>query len=327
MPGRKGTIHLFRFAGVDVYLHWWWFLIAVYEIQGGLGRYTSVGWNIAEYLTLFLIVLMHEYGHALACRSVGGIADRIVLWPLGGVAYVNPPPRPGANLWSIAAGPLVNVVLLPIIYGVGILGRNTGFWAANPNAHQLARGILWIDVGLLLFNILPIYPLDGGQILRSLLWFVMGRARSLMAATVIGFMGAIGLIGFAVWQQSVWLGLVAVYMVANCWAGWKHARALGRFAKLPRRVEYRCPKCQGSPPMGEFWRCTHCGQSFDTFVHQATCPNCRSKFPETHCPECGQTSPISDWTSGGSTIPGSATYSPRQEPPQLNPSWPPSDPR
>ena len=62
----------------------------------------------------------HEFGHALACRQVGGSANQIILWPLGGVAYVNPPQRPGATLWSIAAGPLVNVALLPVL-GVAFL--------------------------------------------------------------------------------------------------------------------------------------------------------------------------------------------------------------
>jgi Zn-dependent protease len=74
-------------------------------------------WSIAEYLGLFLIVLTHEFGHAMACRQVGGTANRIMLWPLGGVAYVDPPQRPGAMLWSIAAGPLVNVALIPVFYG------------------------------------------------------------------------------------------------------------------------------------------------------------------------------------------------------------------
>jgi Zn-dependent protease len=296
---RQGSIHLFRFAGVDVYLHWWWFLAAIYEIQARTHHYSSIGWNIAEYLGLFLIVLMHEYGHALACRQVGGIADRIVLWPLGGVAYVNPPPRPGATLWSIAAGPLVNVALLPVLTGLGILGRTSGWSQANPNAHLLLRSIWWIDLGLLIFNVLPIYPLDGGQILRSLLWFVLGRARSLMAATVIGFMGALGLIGLAVWQQSIWLGLIAAYMVMNCWGGWKHARALAQFAKLPRRDEFRCPKCQNSPPIGEFWKCNHCGQAFDTFAKQATCPHCGNRFSQTICLDCNRLSPIADWTSAG----------------------------
>jgi Zn-dependent protease len=115
MPsGRQGSIHLFRLAGVDLYLHWSWFLVAFYEIQSRDGRYTSIAWSVLEYLTLFLIVLMHEFGHAMACRQVGGTADQILLWPFGGVAYVRPPQRPGATLWSIAAGPLVNVALLPV---------------------------------------------------------------------------------------------------------------------------------------------------------------------------------------------------------------------
>src|SRR5579862_8358067 len=124
MPGRQGSIRLFSYSGIDVFLHWSWFLVAMYEIRGGgLGTYSSIGWNIAEYLSLFLIVTIHEFGHALACRQVGGFANRIVLWPMGGVAYVDPPPRPGAMLWSIAAGPLVNVALVPVLLFLTIIGR------------------------------------------------------------------------------------------------------------------------------------------------------------------------------------------------------------
>src|SRR5271165_6715876 len=128
MPsGRQGSVHLFRFAGIDVFLHWSWFLVAAYEIQSRKGSYSSVTWNVLEYLALFLIVLLHEFGHALACRQVGGKADRIVLWPLGGVAYVDPPPRPGATLWSIAAGPLVNVALLPVLFLLVAQSRSQGW--------------------------------------------------------------------------------------------------------------------------------------------------------------------------------------------------------
>src|SRR5208283_5202548 len=148
---------------------------------------------------LFGIVLLHEFGHALACRQVGGTADRILLWPLGGVAYVNPPQRPGATLWSLAAGPLVNVALLVILSLLGILNRSLGLVETMPNAHAFLRALWFMNLGLLIFNMLPIYPLDGGQILRSLLWFVLGRARSLMAATVIGFVGVAGLIALAVY--------------------------------------------------------------------------------------------------------------------------------
>jgi len=99
MPSaRQGSIRLFRFAGIDVFLHWSWFLVAAFEIKGGMGDYSSLTWNVLEYLSLFLIVMLHEFGHSLACRQVGGQANQIVLWPLGGVAYVNPPQRPGATL-------------------------------------------------------------------------------------------------------------------------------------------------------------------------------------------------------------------------------------
>src|ERR1700733_5900399 len=150
MPSHQGSIRLFRFAGIDLYLHFSWFLVAVYEIQSRKRNYSSLTWNVLEYLTLFLIVMMHEFGHALACRQVGGTANRIVLWPLGGVAYVNPPMRPGAVLWSIVAGPLVNVALLPVLAVLVALGKSMGWAQDLPNAYAFLRAIFDIDLGLLL---------------------------------------------------------------------------------------------------------------------------------------------------------------------------------
>src|SRR5207248_11137406 len=153
MPSLKnGSLRLFRFAEIDVFLHWAWFLVAAFEISNLTRNYSSPVWNVLEYLTLFLIVLVHEFGHALACRQVGGIADRIMLWPLGGVAYVDPPPRPGATLWSIAAGPLVNVVLFPTFLALGMLSRSLG--GAHTNVHALLRAVAYINFGLLAFNLL-----------------------------------------------------------------------------------------------------------------------------------------------------------------------------
>jgi len=86
----RGAIRLFRLFGIDVFLHWSWLIVGAIEIQHRRGEYSSVFWNILEYISLFGIVLMHEFGHALACKSVGGIANQIVLWPLGGIAFVQP---------------------------------------------------------------------------------------------------------------------------------------------------------------------------------------------------------------------------------------------
>lgn len=297
MPTHQGSIRLFRAAGITVFLHWSWFLVAVYEINSRSRNYSSVIFNILEYLGLFLIVLMHEFGHSLACRQVGGEADQIVLWPLGGVAYVDPPPRPGATLWSIAAGPLVNVVLMPVLLGLGLLSRSLGWAETMPNFHALLRSIAVINFWLLLFNILPIYPLDGGQILRSLLWFVLGRARSLMVATVVGFVGVIGFIGLALWTESVWYGVLAAFMLLNCWGGLRHARYLSKLAKLPRHEGFACPRCQTAPPVGEFWRCGSCGRGFDTFQTQGVCSYCAAQFDMARCLDCGALNRLDEWAA------------------------------
>jgi Zn-dependent protease len=298
MPtARNGSIHLFRFSGIDVFLHWSWFLVAVYEIQDRGHSYSSISWNIVEYLALFLIVLLHEFGHALACRQVGGRANQIVLWPLGGVAYVDPPPRPGATLWSIAAGPLVNVALLPILGGAVMFTSGQLSLAEMLNAHDLLTRVFWINVGLLAFNILPIYPLDGGQILRSLLWFPLGRARSLQVATILGFVGVAGFIGLALWMQSIWFGALAAFMLLNCWGGLKHAQELLRIAKLPRRQEFACPSCKTSPPAAALWRCGNCGQPFDTFATGAVCPWCSARFATTRCLDCGEQRAFNEWVA------------------------------
>ena len=296
MPtGRQGSIHLFRYAGVDVFLHWSWFIFAVFEINRGIGRYSSALWNVLEYLSLFLIVLLHEFGHSLACRQVGGIADHIVLWPLGGVAYVNPPPRPGPTLWSLAAGPLVNVVLFPVLlvlsFVLGVLGSRV----ALPNAWALLRAVSFINAMLLIFNLLPVFPLDGGQILRALLWYPLGRARSLLVATIIGFIGVAGLIFFALRAGSVWFAVLSVFILLNCWGGLKQSLVLLRLAKIPRREGYACPWCKVGPPLGSFWRCANCHQGFDTFESQGVCPYCRTQFAVTRCFDCGSAHPISEW--------------------------------
>jgi len=294
MPTRKGSVKLFRLLGIDVYLHWAWFVAFIY-FTSRPHAYSNYGWSAVEILSLFLIVLTHEFGHALACRSVGGQANLIVLWPLGGVAYVNPPQRAGAQLWSIAAGPLVNVALFPIFLGLYYWGKNHGWPDAFPDAFLLLKNVTLINAVLLVFNLMPVYPLDGGQILRSLLWFLFGRANSLMAASVIGFIGVAGLILLALYAGSVWMGIMAVFILMNCWGGLKQAQALAKLAKIPRREGFACPSCKTAPPLGSLWRCGQCGNAFDTFATNAACPQCGANYNLTQCLDCGTRSAMSEW--------------------------------
>jgi Zn-dependent protease len=285
-----GSFRLFRLWGVNVYLHWTWLLVAVFAVQLRRDVYSSPIWPIAEYLTLFAIVLMHEFGHALACRSVGGVAERIVLWPLGGVAFVNPPPRPGPLLWSIVAGPLVNVLLVPVTIILWIATQST-----SGDLRQYVQMIALINGVLLVFNLLPIYPLDGGQILRSLLWFIIGRARSLLVAAIIGLVGAAAILVLALFIGDWWLTILAAFGALQSWRGLKQAQLLQRMLVGPRHIDFACPHCHQPPPIGAFWRCDHCQTDIDAFIHTSACPACGHPSDITPCPTCGVASPPWAW--------------------------------
>lgn len=232
---QSGSIRLFRLAGIQVFLHFSWFIVGAYEVTVLRSRYHSAVWAVYEYLALFALVLMHEYGHALACRKVGGRAEEIVLWPLGGIAFVSPPPRPGAMLWSIAAGPLVNVVLAPLLEMALLVARQNWRYEA-PDAVTLIYWIRNINIVLLVFNLLPVYPLDGGQILRALLWFPLGRIRSLQIATAIGIAGGIALGAYAYYAASFWIGILAFFLISRALAGWKEAGTLAAQERESRRL-------------------------------------------------------------------------------------------
>ena len=293
---QRGSFRLFRLAGVNVFLHWSWFIVAVLAVNQRRDDYSSLVWNAAEYVALFVIVLLHEFGHALACRQVGGQANQIILWPLGGVAFVAPPPRPGATLWAIAAGPLVNAILLPIALVAAMVSQWMGWGEAWPDLQGFLWAMVFINIGLLIFNLLPVYPLDGGQILQALLWFFIGRTRSLMVATTIGLAGAAGLIVFALDVESIWGGVMAFFLVMACWKSWQQARVLSRMEQMPRRAEFACPACKAAPPSGAIWICDLCGTPFDTFETGARCLKCQTVFGVTTCVYCGASEPMVKWT-------------------------------
>jgi Zn-dependent protease len=295
-PQSLSGIPLFKLFGIQVYLHWSWLLVAFVSIQNRRDQYDSVVWTAAEYLSLFAIVLMHEFGHSLACRSVGGRADRIMLWPLGGVAFVDPPQRPGAVLWSIVAGPLVNLVLVPITFVVAYHFDVLRIEGAFTNVQRFVQALFFINFSLLVFNLLPIYPLDGGQILRALLWFVIGEARSLMVASIIGFAGAALVLGLAVFLGNFWLIIIAGFAALQSWVGYQRSRALNTIAQTPRHADLRCPHCGNAPPALPIWTCA-CGKPFDVFAAQGQCPNCGGRFLQVPCPFCSKASPASSWQS------------------------------
>src|SRR5262249_313875 len=145
---------------------------------------------------------------------------------------------------------------------------------------------------------LPIYPLDGGQILQALLWFLVGRAQSLMIASILGVicgvivLGLVGLsallshaLGMGLDGGLIWLGVLGAFVIFRSWVGFQQSRALAAYLAAPRHKGVACPACRAAPIIGPYWGCDLCHERFDTFAHRAVCPRCGKNFPQTKCPE------------------------------------------
>ena len=185
---------------------------------------------------LFILVLLHELGHCFACRRVGGEADDVLMWMLGGLAYCRPPHNWWASLITTAGGPGVNLALVPVFMGILMaLGVPLSALLFNPfsgsavsdawltcvSAIHTRQGVGgfavpdWLptplfalhltNLALLLFNVLlPMFPMDGGRLLQAVLWRRLGFSKSMWIATTVGLVCApiVGLFGLI---TSSWL--------------------------------------------------------------------------------------------------------------------------
>ncbi|HTU21564.1 MAG TPA: site-2 protease family protein [Gemmataceae bacterium] len=302
---RSGSLWLFRLLGIDVYVHWSWLLVAIFQVQfrprvaedGSswlLPPYESAKWHALQYLALFGIVLLHEFGHALACRRLGGLADTIVLWPLGGIAFVRPPQRADALLWTAVAGPLVNVLLVPILGALVLLDAHYNGRALSSDLPLFLRAIFALNL-LLFFNLIPVYPLDGGQILQGLLWMLIGRAESLMIVSIIGMLVGGGMMMLSCLILNPFLCILSAFVMFTASAGFRHGRLMSRLLSGPRRTEAACPSCKSAPLLGAYWTCNECRARFDIFEQRGRCPECGQLYRVTKCPDCYQEHLIEEW--------------------------------
>ena len=165
-----------------IFLLWLW---GLYYRQGG----TEAAWQGTGFIALiFLCVLLHELGHVFAARYFGVKTQDVTLWPFGGIASMERmPEKPSEELIVAIAGPLVNVVIIAVLALWLGPGLNTESLAAldSPTV-SLAAKVLWANVVLVLFNLIPAFPMDGGRVLRALLAMRLGNARATELAASIG---------------------------------------------------------------------------------------------------------------------------------------------
>lgn len=232
------SLRLFRALGTTVRAHVILLLYILIELGRSALDDNALGFGPAAIMmgSLFLVVLIHEFGHVLACRWQGGEADEILMWPLGGLAFCRPRHDWWAHFITAIGGPMVNVVIFICL--APTLGLITGNWlgAALPNPFGIdltmatlegtSRQPWWllslfllhaVSFFLLLFNLLPVFPLDGGRILQSLLWPRMGYSDSMRYAVYAGYIGAI-LLGVTGAISGHWMLIaVAIFGGLTCW--------------------------------------------------------------------------------------------------------------
>jgi Zn-dependent protease len=188
-----------RVAGIDVYMHGTFLiLLAWIGVSHYLERHrlADAGAGILFILALFAIVVLHELGHALTARHFGIRTRDITLLPIGGVARLERmPDEPKQELLVALAGPTVNLVLAAVLYSVV---TPTGWNEVHRVGGDFLSKLMWVNVSLAVFNLIPAFPMDGGRVLKAILAMRMGdmRATQVAARTGQGLALLLGLIGF-----------------------------------------------------------------------------------------------------------------------------------
>jgi hypothetical protein len=230
-----------RYFGISVRVHILFLLLVAFEVWPsarlmdlGVSAGEQMLWSLRWIGLLFGSVLLHEFGHCFGCRAVGGRADNILMWPLGGLAFCDPPRRPWPEFVTVACGPLVNVVLagasyltllgwlgadrLPVSLDPFTMWNMQGYWFLERSSMaRLLADLFVVNYALLLFNVLMIfYPFDGGRLVQILLWVWMGYARSMMVATTLGMVGAVGVAIVGLIKGELLLVMIAIMGFLAC---------------------------------------------------------------------------------------------------------------
>ncbi|MBP6783783.1 MAG: site-2 protease family protein [Verrucomicrobiales bacterium] len=211
----RWSIKIAKIAGIEVRIHLTFLILLAwigisYYLTGGR---TAAIEGIGFILIIFGCVLLHEFGHAMAAKAFGIQTPDITLLPIGGVARIQRmPDKPWQELVVAVAGPLVNVVIAGVI--IAVLGFqidwNPASSLADPEGSMLVK-VASINIMLVLFNMIPAFPMDGGRVLRSLLAMRIGQARATQIAARIG-QGLAFVLGFIGLFANPFLVFIALFV-------------------------------------------------------------------------------------------------------------------
>jgi Zn-dependent protease len=240
------SFHIGKLFGIPLYVHSTFFLLPAWILLANFG--SGLGnalFLVATVFALFGCVVLHELGHALMARYFGIGTQSITLYPIGGVArLLRMSEKPLEEICIALAGPAVNLVLAALLSPaalVTLLSSHTptdAFYGPQLGFSALGHFLtaLWIgNISLLLFNLIPCFPMDGGRVLRAFLALGLGHLRATEIAARIGMFLAFLIAAYAVIQLNPWLMILAMFvLLAGQWelAGVRQLAARRQAARL-----------------------------------------------------------------------------------------------
>ena len=219
---------LFRLLGIPIYLDLTWLIILILmtgtlmelfkEQEPGLRLFERVGMALVTALAFFACIVLHELGHAVVARATGLPIRGITLFLFGGVAELGEEPRSAGGEFVMAiAGPIVSAILGGLFLVLALAGT-AGGWPEPPL--RVFNYLCWINWTVLVFNLVPAFPLDGGRVLRSILWGITGRLRqatywATLCGRTFGWLlilgGALEVIYLRDWG-GIWLAIIGLFV-------------------------------------------------------------------------------------------------------------------
>jgi Zn-dependent protease len=203
--------------GIPVYIHWTFLLLPLWVAWTHPANSPIALPVVFVVMALaFTCIVLHEFGHALTARCFGIGTQDVTLYPIGGVArLLRMPEKPLEEILIAVAGPAVNVVIA-IVLAIGLLAACV--WAGwnavwSSFAGEVGQWLLFTNVILVLFNMLPVFPMDGGRVLRAMLSWWLGHVRGTHVAVVIGTAAAMLMAVFGIWYGQYMMAVLGAFVM------------------------------------------------------------------------------------------------------------------